>query len=95
MTVSPHKKLTLCNTEDNFSAGKVSSFVERWAEITTDCCILNNIQGVSVIFTGSSYRQTLFTSDEGKVVEAEIAKLEKKNVISQVDHVVNKCLQFF
>ena len=49
--VSADKKLTLRNTEDNFSAGKVSSFVERWAEITTDGgCILNNIQRVSINF---------------------------------------------
>ena len=49
--VNPDKKLTLRNTEDNFSAGKVSSFVESWAEITTDGgCILNNIQRVSINF---------------------------------------------
>ena len=32
------------------------------------------------------------TSDEGKVVEAESAKLEKQNVISQRDHVVDECV---
>ena len=30
------------------------------------------------------------TSAEGKVVEAESAKLERKNVISQVDHVADE-----
>ena len=58
--------------------------VVRWAEITTDGWILNNIQRVSVTFTGaphgSSYRQTLLTSDE--IAEAELAKLEKENVTS-------------
>ena len=61
--------------------------------MTTDGWILNNIQGVSVNVTGalhgSSYRQTLLTSDEEQVVEAESAKVEKKNVISQVDHVAD------
>ena len=94
--VSPDKKLTLCNTENNISAGKVSSFVERRAEMTTDGGILNNIQGVSVNLTGalhgSSCRQTLLTSDDGKVVEAELAKLEKKNVIRQRDHVADECV---
>ena len=82
--VSTDKKLTLCNTEDNISAGKVSSFVKRSAEMTTDGWILNNIQGVSVNVTGalhgSSYRQTLLTSAE--IAEAELAKLEKENVTS-------------
>ena len=62
--------------------------------MTTDGWILNNIQGVSVNLTGalhgSSYRRTLLTSDEEQVVEAESAKLEKKNVISQVDHVADE-----
>ena len=64
--------------------------------MTSDGWILNNIQGVSVSLTGawhgSSYRRTWLTSDEGKVVEAESAKLEKKNVISQRDHVVDECV---
>ena len=68
--------------------------MQRWAEITTDGWILNNIQGVSVNFAGavhgSSYRQTLFTWYEEKVVETELAKLEKKNVISRVNHVVDE-----
>ena len=34
--------------------------------------------------------ERLLTSDEEKVVEAESAKLEKKNVISQVDHVADE-----
>ena len=40
----------------------------------------------------SSYGQTSLTSDEEQVVGAESAKLEKKNVISQVDHVVDECV---
>ena len=32
----------------------------------------------------------MLTSDEEKVVKAELAKLEKKNVISQVDHVADE-----
>ena len=68
--------------------------MERLAEITTDGRILNTIQGVSVNFTGalhgSTYRQTLLTSDEGKVVEADLARLEQKNVICQADHVVDE-----
>ena len=62
--------------------------------MTTDGWILNNIQGVSVNFTGalhgSSYRRTWLTSDEEQVVEAELAKPVKKNVISQVDHVADE-----
>ena len=68
--------------------------MERWAELTTEGWILNNIQGVSVNVTGtlhgSSYGQTSLTSDEEQVVEAELAKPVKKNVISQVDHVVDE-----
>ena len=77
------------NTADNFVGSKVQFTLNAWKELTSDKWMLDTMQGVSVSFesdpSGSSYRQTNFSESEEKLVEAEIQKLESKQVIREVE----------
>ena len=76
------------NTPQNFYAGKISSNIERWKEITSDRKILKIVLGYQLEFVQPPLQvklphQICFSPAEENVIHMEIQKLLDKNVIEK------------
>ena len=80
--------ITYLNYEcDSFQAGRVSSFLPCWKELTHDREILSCVLGVKLEFDSTpvppNRKTKQINSKESKIIEAEISKLLLKNVIEE------------
>ena len=68
----------------------MKSYIDDWREITSDPWILDMIQGFPETSVtepqASSLRHINFDTEEAKLVEAELKKLERKEIIKEVSH---------
>lgn len=85
------------NTND-FQAGRLKLFVNEWRKLTSDKYILDAVQHCYIEFTDNrppiqnkmSIRNSKFNLKEEKIVDIEIEKLLKMNVIQEVESEINE-----
>ena len=89
-TVSP--KFVCLNTPDNFVAGQIQYFWDRWKKITTDRNLLYMVKhGCTIEFDSSpcdqcSRAEIRFNHEEQKIVKELLQKFLDKQIIEEVYH---------
>ena len=70
---------------DNFQAGRLSNYLDRWQTITTDKEILQTVEGMTIDFIDfptHAYNATVgYSLSELDTLQTEVAKLIKKGVV--------------
>ena len=79
----------MCNTPDNFTAGKISLHVSEWRKITSDQWVLNAVRGLDIPFLEQPYQTAIprpirFKFGDQIKIDVEILKLLGRNVIEIV-----------
>lgn len=88
-------RITLINTLEHFSSGKIAIQVKEWRNITSDYYILTCVKGYKIEFEDIPYQSDHpslihFNPQERLVNNKEIEKLRSVNVIERV---VNKSVE--
>ena len=83
--------MNLNNSPENFYAGKIKLFSDRWQQITSDEWIINSVQGVTLDFhiqPSQHYipRAIRFDKNEEIILNAEIERLVHCGVIEPTVH---------
>ena len=83
--------LLLNNTVNNFKAGNLRNYHNLWSKYTRDPWVLNQVQGIKIPLTGSTFDKNSlfpirFDTDESDIMDKEIEKLIGKGVIHAVQH---------
>ena len=83
-------KAQLKNTPHNFKGGKVGLELEQWKKFTSDKWILEQIEGVKLIFIQDKdmvkdKKEIQFSKEEDILVKAEVDKLIEKAVIKRTE----------
>ena len=79
------------NKWKTFIAGRVSTRLHRWAELTSDPSILSEIQGIKIPFVSTPYQKAVphpirFSGKEHEFIRQEIEAMLQKGVIEKTDH---------
>ena len=77
------------NTSNNFTAGKISRFMDNWKLITSDTKILEVVNGYSIEFESKPFQNTVpkpikFNENDTAIIDAEISDLLAKKIIERV-----------
>ena len=77
------------NTSNNFTAGKISRFMDNWKLITSDTRILEVVNGYSIEFESRPFQNTVpkpikFNENDTAIIDAEISDLLAKKIIERV-----------
>ena len=79
--------VTITNTPENFTAGKIKHYLQFWRDVTKDKDILGFVRGVSVTFESGFPPESIITpeikfSDEEKVaIHRELTQFLKKGIV--------------
>ena len=80
---------SLINTPENFSAGKTRFFIENWKKLTSDKWIIQTISGYKIELDNMPFQTSIpkplsFNDSDQKLIEAEIERFLKANIIERV-----------
>lgn len=87
-------EVRVCNTEENFKAGKVASHLSAWAKITQDPFVLQMVGGVNIQFTKGerppdtelpSVREYKFSTEDSKLLSKELVSMLEKGIVEKCD----------
>ena len=89
--------ISLINTPENFSGGKIANFMPVWESFTSDSWILTQVQGVQLdcgadLSLVQDKSEISFLPEEDRLVADEIQSLLQKGVIREVTAVPGQVL---
>ncbi|CAG2190133.1 unnamed protein product [Mytilus edulis] len=85
-TLSVSDNITVINTVDNFTGGKLKLFVKNWEKLTSDAFILNAVKGYKIELDEipkQNFRPSpiVFNEQENNLITMEVNKFLKKGLL--------------
>ena len=74
--------------KENFQAGKTRQNILQWEKLTSDFEILETVSGLPIEISGGNFQshQHICSQKQQVIIDDEIEKLLKKNVITRCEH---------